>query len=845
MDVPSTVLVIAGLLVLVSLTEPLASRLRVPSTVILALLGVIIATVSARLVGTDLDSASGYVAHTILSLPVGSEAFLLVFLPILLFQAALATDVRDLAEDAVPILTLAVVAVVIATFAIGAALYPFAGVALSACLLLGAIVATTDPAAVIGIFREAGAPKRLTRLVEGESLLNDAAAVTFFAIFLQQLATGTVNGLGSSLRELLLLPIVGGVLGYGAGVLCAALMRLVRDNRLLIVSITLALPLAVMSIAQGIGVSGFVAVVVAGITMSAKGPPRASPQSWQYVQDVWEQLSFWASSLLFIFAALLIPGLLEGLGLRDVAMLAIMVVAALASRMVVLYGVLPLLTFCNLSPRVSQPYRLVILWGGLRGAATLALALAVTENPALDPDTKRFIGVMATGFVLFTLFVQGTTLRPFMRWIGLDRLTPLEAALHNQTLALVADEVRGRIAQAAAIFRVPPETAEAVAAQHLSRLSPRQATTDADAPPEISLDDRISLALAALAAQEADLVLEKLGELHIAPQNAARLLANARRILDATRDGGRAGYAEAAAIVTVLPRRLRFAHWLHLRTGYDGALRSHLADRFEVLLASQSIVEDLRTFAESGVTPLFGSDVSEVLRTVRSDRAEAISRELDALRLQFPAYSEALHAKILVRSALRFEEVECRRLHEDGLIGIDVYRKLATEIAEAQVEARRRPMLDLRLDRGALARSFPVFDGFDEPQLQAVTKFLRPTTAIPGQKIIRRGERGDVCYFIASGAVEVATGFATLRLGRGDVFGEMALLTGLRRQADVTAIAYCSLLELSRRDFNSFLEAHPRLRAHVEELTRTRLDANAAFSRHASGDVARADIAAE
>jgi CPA1 family monovalent cation:H+ antiporter len=154
-------------------------------------------------------------------------------------------------------------------------------------------------------------------------------------------------------------------------------------------------------------------------------------------------------------------------------------------------------------------------------------------------------------------------------------------------------------------------------------------------------------------------------------------------------------------------------------------------------------------------------------------------------------------------------------------------------------------MLDLRLDRRELARSFPVFDGFDDAQLAAVTKFLRPRTAIPGQEIIRRGERGDTCYFIASGAVEVATGFANVRLGRGDVFGEMALLTGLPRQADVTAIAYCSLLELSQRDFTSYLGSHPRLREHVEKLTRARLDANAAFSRIDPENSEATGIAAE
>ena len=116
-----------------------------------------------------------------------ADVAIAAFLPALLFQAALTIDVRRMMEDAAPILLLAVVAVFVATAVIGLALWPLAGVPLVVCLMLGSIVATTDPAAVIAIFRDIGAPARLVRLVEGESLLNDAAAISIFTILLSQL----------------------------------------------------------------------------------------------------------------------------------------------------------------------------------------------------------------------------------------------------------------------------------------------------------------------------------------------------------------------------------------------------------------------------------------------------------------------------------------------------------------------------------------------------------------------------------------------------------------------------------------------------------------------------------
>src|ERR1700712_5558952 len=178
----AVLLAIAVLLVVVSAVQPLARRLHLPETVLLALVGILIGGSADLLLRTTFTDIFDGAARTVLDFPLDSHAFLLIFLPILVFQGALAIDVRRLAHETATVLLLAVVAVVVSTAAIGLALYPFANVPLQVCLLLGAIVATTDPSAVVGIFRDIGAASRLTRLVEGEALLNDAAAISIFSI---------------------------------------------------------------------------------------------------------------------------------------------------------------------------------------------------------------------------------------------------------------------------------------------------------------------------------------------------------------------------------------------------------------------------------------------------------------------------------------------------------------------------------------------------------------------------------------------------------------------------------------------------------------------------------------
>src|ERR1700722_469081 len=209
--------VLATLLVVVAVAQPVAVRLKVAPVVLLAVIGVAIGAVSIVLVHTPVSDRFGDCAGLSAALPVGAETFIYVFLPLLVFEGAITADVRRILEDAAPILMLAVVATVVCTAVVGFALWPIAGLPLVVCLLLGSVVATTDPAAVIAVFRDVGAAARLTRLVEGEALLNDAAAIVMFTVLLGVIVSGQQPNFLVGEEQFLISFFGGAALGFLGG----------------------------------------------------------------------------------------------------------------------------------------------------------------------------------------------------------------------------------------------------------------------------------------------------------------------------------------------------------------------------------------------------------------------------------------------------------------------------------------------------------------------------------------------------------------------------------------------------------------------------------------------------
>ena len=815
MDLFVVVAIIAALFAVIGLSEPVAARLRLPATVVLALLGIGIGAGAAFFLHTGYTDAFDMVAEAILTLPIRSNLFLYVFLPTLIFQVALTLDVRRMLDDWVPILVLSVVAVVVATVVVGYALYPVAGLSLMACLMIGAIVSTTDPSAVVGIFRATPAPQRLARIIEGESLLNDAAAIALFGVFFAFVAIGIPSpSLGEALLGFPWLIVGGALAGWAAGRVTLSILSRLGGHPLGQLSLSVALPYLVFVLAQnGLGVSGVIAVVAAGLTLNFLAPGKLSPQAVEKLRDTWYLLGYWAGGLIFVLAALLIPRLLADLRLFDLVLIGVTIVAALAARALIIYGLMPILTSVRLSPQVEPRYRVAILWGGLRGAVTLALALAVTESFRIPPDVKRQVAVIATGFTLFTLLVQGTTLRSMIAWLGLNRLSPIDTALSAQVVAVALQSVRDTVSETARDLGLTRETVRDEAKRFAARVD-----TAVDAAEDAAgiLDrDRITLGLVALAGRERDLILADFRERTIPSRLANRLLLDADRLIEATRAGGRLAYLNEARRRLRVARGQRLVELLHNRLRISGPLSSQTADRFERLVTVTLILKQLHGFIDTRIRRIHGKRVADLLHDLLERRAEETEQALEGLRLQFPGYAEQLERRLIRQIVLAQEEREYAALVDDGLIGPELWQALFARIQARRDALETRPPLDLAVQKSELVRQFPLFADMDEAQRRRLARHLRTVYAAPGDRLLRRGEAPRRVWFIASGAVEVERGTQIVRLGRGEMFGHLALLRRGGRAGNITAITHCTLLTLDEASFIALLGRNQAIREAV------------------------------
>lgn len=634
MDIVTLVGIVAALFVVISLSEPIADWLRLPYTVVLAVIGTLIGAAATVLVENDQVVTELAPSLEIFEFSIRANVFLYVLLPTLLFQVSLGLNLRRMAEDWVPIMVMAVVAVVLATFAIGLALQPFTGLSLVACLMLGAIVATTDPSAVVSIFRNIAAPQRLTRIVEGESLLNDAAAIALFGFFLTFVMLGVPNPtVQDALVGFPILIFGGAAFGWSMGRICLRILATLGRFPLAQISLSVALPYFTYIIAeQGLGVSGVTAVVMAGMTLNYLGPGRLAPMNWTNLREVWDVLAHWAGALIFLLAALLVPRLLGDMRLYDLFLIGVVVVAATTARLFMLYCVLPLLTTLGLSPKVEPPFRVAIMWGGLRGAVTLALALAVSENIWVPENVERDVGVLATGFTLFTLLVQGTTLRWVITLLGLDKLAPLDRALSNQVIAVALQNVREEVAETAKKHELTRDIVRSEAKRFASRLD--DAMQQAEVAEEIPDRDRIKLGLVALAGRERDMILEAFREQLISTRLAELMLSDADRLIERTRAGGREEYRAAGRLSLAQGRKYQYANILHNRLRLSGPLARLTADRFEILLNLRLILIDLHSYIDTKIRRLHGRRISDLLHELVKRREEETQAALEGLRLQ-------------------------------------------------------------------------------------------------------------------------------------------------------------------------------------------------------------------
>jgi CPA1 family monovalent cation:H+ antiporter len=277
------------------------------------------------------------------------------------------------------------------------------GLPLELGMVVGAMVAATDPVAVIATFRNLGAPRRLATLVEGESLLNDGTALVLFVVSVRAI-TGDVTLEGTAAT--VAITVASSVaIGLAGGWIASRLMKLVDDHAIEL-TISLAAAYGTYVLTDGLHQSGIIATVVAGVVIGTYGRAVGlSARALESLDTVWEFIAFLLTAVAFLLVGLAIsfgdlvaaaPSIIAGL------------VAIIVGRIVVVYGLLGglarMLGGRSRPSAVPMVWLHVLFWAGLRGAVAVAMALSL---PADFPQ-RVLLQEITFGVVLFTLFVQGT-----------------------------------------------------------------------------------------------------------------------------------------------------------------------------------------------------------------------------------------------------------------------------------------------------------------------------------------------------------------------------------------------------------------------------------------------------
>ena len=389
------------LLIAAAITAMLAKRLRIPYTVALVFGGLLLGAVRFPLL-SPLQSGNRPDWLT-------PDVILILFLPALVFEGSVKLDLRELVRNSIPLLLLANAGVLLAAVATGYVVHWLIGLPVLVAMLFGSIISATDPISVLAIFKDLKLDNRLSLIMEAESLLNDGTAVVLFGILFGATVAEKLS-VSNGVAQYFLAVVCGAILGSVLGYLASRITGAVDDPQ---IEITLSTILAYGSylLAFHLHLSGVIATASAGLIFGNVGSKRGmSVRTRTAMQSFWEYVSFVMNSLVFLLIGLEIH--VRQL-LHNWNSVALAVGAVLAGRVLSVYLSIPLSN--RFAEKIPFRWQLVIVWGGLRGALALALALSL---PSAFPYREQILD-LTFGVVVFSIVVQGHTLKPLLRLLKL------------------------------------------------------------------------------------------------------------------------------------------------------------------------------------------------------------------------------------------------------------------------------------------------------------------------------------------------------------------------------------------------------------------------------------------
>ncbi|ANG62894.1 hypothetical protein A8C75_10625 [Marinobacterium aestuarii] len=813
---------IIALLLIAAVTLAVTERLRFPFTVALVLVGMVLTEV-AQTYPQALGPLEG--------IEISSGLILYVFLPTLVFESAFHLDARQLRRDLAPVVMLAVPGLLVSTFIIGGVMALATPISFSAALLLGAILSATDPVAVISLFKRLGAPRRLTVLVEGESLFNDATSIVLARVLVGVLVAGAVS-VESVLQGVLdfVVVFVGGLLvGWLMALLTGYLLGVLQGHHFIEITLTTILAYVSFLVAEEVfHVSGVMATVAAALSFSGWGWIKVSPEVRAYLEHFWEYMAFIATALIFLMVGMQaeVSALLEAMPL-----LVWVILGMLLSRFVVIFGLIPLMERLPGAQPVGLGYKAVMYWGGLRGAIALAIVLSLPEF-----EHSATFTTLVMGAVLFTLVVQGLSINSLVHRLGLDRPSLADRFARMEGNLLAKRRAQDRIPELMAGGLFSGSIAQRLQLNSDQELISIREELNQLRQTELNANEERRLLYLRGFAEEQSLFIDMFNKGHLCEAAFWQLRQRVALDLDSVRFQDRLDhivFCERQESV-LAQQRLRLLGRVAVLAGYAQWLRiRRVAKDYEIAWGRyQSCSRVLERFDELVETESISAEVASEVRQQYLAWHQAACTQLDQMAEQFPEFVADMQERLGQRLVLLAEGEAIGEQLERGTLPQGIAETLEAEMRTKLRALRGAAIKKLRVEPSELLRKVPFLQDIPEADFAQLATRMRSVTVAEGENIISQGDTGYSVYLIARGVVRVIRRddgkdrqLATLMAG--DFCGEMALLHNATRSATVRAMTPCSLYELRRDDLVQAMHEYPAIQVALE---------NAALERkHAQG----------
>lgn len=787
-------------------------KVPIPFTVLLLIIGFLLGLVNRLGAfegwGATFSNSLLWASH------IDPHAILFIFLPILIFEAAFAMDIHTFKKTATNAVILAVPGIIIAlVLSAGLAiLLKIMGVGLyswewNIALMFGAVISATDPVAVVALLKELGASKKLSTLIEGESLLNDGTAIVIFMVFFTGITgtTGDTNAIVEFGRVAFGGILLGIIIG---GVAIAWVKRVFNDALVEISVIVVGAYLAFFVAEHFLQISGVLALVSLGLVMAGVGKTRISPKVEHFLHNFWELAAFLANTLIFIIVGVIISQRSE-FSAKDFIILGIFYIGIHVIRAIMLIVLYPIMKRIGYGLNLKETT--VIWYGALRGAIALALALLVlgVDDKYINPEIKNQFFFFTAGIVTLSLIINATTIKLLVDKLGLTKIAPAKALM---------------IKNANSYLRTSTENA-------IERLKTEKFMSNADwsvvesyLPKEKISKEVHQLEIEAIAEMRKR-VLEKekssywsqFNEGMIGGVAASRLSSGIDELLD---DVGLISISQRKDLELLLntPKLLsKMQNYSLLKTLTQRAFFERLVVSYDSAMGFVQAQEECLKLVESMFRSLDVNDtdgqkhLAMIEDEINENKIEGLTF-LRNLKKTYPEIYDAISTRLAIRSMLNYELKTIERLQKNGRIDAGESSKMIHSVEERLKKLTLSPPKVKVPEPIDLLAEIKWLKNVDESVLTKIANICVPKVYTVGTRIIKENTNEDGIYFICRGTVKVSVNDEVIDiLGHGTIVGEISLITGKSRTATITAESPVKTLFLSNHDMKQIMEDYPKI----------------------------------